>query len=65
MKIQITDDEGNLLHIPHMNKDLEQDLFALFPEHPKWRFLKNRRTQHAIKVIEAAIWKLRQDTRFV
>lgn len=63
MRIQITDDEGNVLHVPTLNRDLERDLRALFPTHPRWRFLKNKRTRHAIGLIEAAIWELRTETR--
>ena len=63
MRIQIADEDGNVLHVPALNKDLERDLFALFPRHPKWRFIKNKRTRHAITVIEAAIWELRLESR--
>lgn len=63
MRIQIADDEGNVLYVPALNENLERDLRALFPTHPRWRVLKNRRTKHALELIEAATWQLRLDTR--
>lgn len=64
MKIQITDQDGNVVYIPSLNATLERDLFALFPQHPRRRFLKNRRTRHAIETIEKATLELRMLTRF-
>lgn len=64
MRIQIADDEGNVLHVPLLNKDLECDLRALFPQHPKRNVLKNKRTAHALALMEAAIMELRQETRY-
>jgi hypothetical protein len=63
LRIQIADDDGQVLHVPALNKDLERDLRALFPTYPKRCFLKNRRTRHALAAIDAAVWALRLETR--
>jgi hypothetical protein len=63
VRIQITDNDGRVLYVPTLNETLERDLFALFPQYPKWRVHKNKRTKHAVKTIEAAIWQLRMNTR--
>lgn len=64
MRIQITDDEGNVLHVPALNERLERDLRELFPEPSALRPVRRASHRRMLADIERVVGELRELTRF-